>query len=197
MMPVNAKVSRKGITFKDLIFDEPDDPALKDERFTAGSRLKPFSARMDMRDIGHLYYLRDGSLHTARLNPNKTSNEGLNGMTMAEYNAFRKIKKAMDQLGELHNLAIDAALFDADSITVANAAKKTFSNTKDIREKRAKDKMEGQYGNRVAKRLPEGEQPANSSDDTVKEQNPDNDSTDGRAGFSSFEEAFSEMSGMF
>ena len=69
MIPIKAKVSRRGISYKSLWYLNAGDKALAREMFDAGQKKITFEARMDMRDVGAIYYLRDNQLMTATLNP--------------------------------------------------------------------------------------------------------------------------------
>ena len=74
MTPVKAKVCNGGILYKNLWYLEPNDLQLREEMYNAGRKRLLFEARMDMRNVGYLYYLREGKLMQAPLNPRKNGN---------------------------------------------------------------------------------------------------------------------------
>ena len=73
LLPVKASVGRAGITFKGLFYINLQDEALLRDMYLASThgKKKLESACIDPRNIGHLYYIREGKLMTASLNYKK------------------------------------------------------------------------------------------------------------------------------
>ncbi|MCR5703634.1 MAG: DDE-type integrase/transposase/recombinase [Eubacterium sp.] len=153
MSPINAKVSRNGITYKGLYYYNPNDKHLNREMFNAGKKQIPFEARMDMRDVSRIYYIRDNLLMVAELNTTKTGNGDYIGMTMAEYLLYDTKKKKINALGARQNEEISAHRHSFNSSIVRNAKKDTNSNDKNIRHARELDKQMISHTNKIATRL--------------------------------------------
>lgn len=92
MTPVKAKISRRGISYKNLWYLPSNDPELAKEMFSVGTKKIPFEVRIDNRDVGAIYYKRDNKLIYAPLNKQITGNADYAGMTYKEYEDFRKAK---------------------------------------------------------------------------------------------------------
>lgn len=106
MIPVKAKLTNRGIGYKDLWYLPENDPALFKQMFDIQKKHISFDVRMDMRDVGHVYYLRDGKLIIAPLNTRLNGNAVYAGLTMKEYEDFLKAKK------QLQRLIIDTADYE-------------------------------------------------------------------------------------
>lgn len=109
MTPVSAKISRAGLSWKNLNYVNLLDPYFRTQMERAGRKKEPFDARVDPRDIGALYYLYQGELKQAKLNPDKTGNTDFSGMTLKEYEQFGQQKKLQDKVGYEMNLQIQVA----------------------------------------------------------------------------------------
>ncbi len=143
LLPVKASVGRAGITFKGLFYINLQDEALLRDMYLASThgKKKLDSACFDPRNIGHLYYIREGKLMTASLNYKKTGMKEYEGMTLSEYNALHNKKKDDDAIGRETNLQMDIAIRDRQAKIVSEAQKRHLSpSTENLRANRAAEK---------------------------------------------------------
>lgn len=155
MTPVKAKVSRRGICYKDLWYFAENDPILSRDMFNAGTKKVPYEVRMDMRDVSNVYYLRDCKLVTAHLNARLTGNIDFAGLTMKEWEDYRKGKKQLDAEGRVHNEEISAFNYAVNDSIVSTAKKEVYSDCKDMRPARESEKQLVSSEGKIATRLEE------------------------------------------
>lgn len=153
MTPINAKLSRRGICYKDLWYICYDDKALSREMFNAGTKKVPIEVRMDMRDISNVYYIRDSKLITAQLNPKITGNADYLGMTMKEYEDYRTKRKELAAQGRIHNEELSAYNYAVNASIVDDAKKTTYSDKSDMRSNRELAKQDVSNKNKISKRF--------------------------------------------
>ena len=143
LLPVKASVGRAGITFKGLFYINLQDEALLRDMYLASThgKKKLESACIDPRNIGHLYYIREGKLMTASLNYKKTGMKEYEGMTLSEYNALHNKKKDDGAIGRETNLQMDIAIRNWQAKIVSEAQKRHLSpSTENLRANRAAEK---------------------------------------------------------
>lgn len=153
MTPVKAKISRRGISYKQLWYLPKNDPTIIKEMFSAGTKKITFEVRIDKRDVGAVYYKKDGELIYAPLNPQITGNEDYKGMTLKEYEDFRKAKGKMDAYGRTYNEQLSGNLYAVNEHIVSSAKKDSYSNDKNIRESREKQKQFTSKENNIKQRI--------------------------------------------
>ena len=155
MMPIKAKVSRKGIEYKGLFYIS-DDPYLTKCRIAAGTKKISFEARMDMRDIGAVYYLSDGKLIKAPLNEMLTGNADYKYLTMKQWEDYNKEKKRLQAEGIVYNQELSAYNYVVNDSIVSDAIKSsppTVTNKKDMRSTREIEKQAVSSKNRIETRI--------------------------------------------
>lgn len=153
MTPINAKISRKGISHKELYYLNTEDRKLAREMFDAGNKRKDFEARMDMRDVGSIYYIRDNKLMVAKLNPLIQGNAEYAGMTMKQYEDFRKGKRELLAAGKVNNEELSAFNYAMNNAIVEEATKPMLPSAKDMRPAREIEKQAKSKSNKISKRL--------------------------------------------
>lgn len=153
MTPVKAKIDRRGICYKHLYYITDQDGQLSKKMFEAGTKKVPFESRMDMRDVGHIFYIRDNRLIIAHLNEALTGNADFNGMTMKQYEDYLEKKKKMDMEGKIHNQELAAHNYAFDAAVVDDAKKTTFSSTKNIRSSKELEKQAVSHEGKMIDRL--------------------------------------------
>ena len=153
MIPIKAKLDRRGISYKQLYYLPENDAALSREMFAAERKKVSFDARMDMRDIGHVYYLRDGKLIDAPLNERLSGNADFKGLTMKQYEDYLKKKKQMDAEGKIHNQELAAFNYSVNAAVVAEAKKETFSDNKMMRPAREIEKQAVSHKESITSRV--------------------------------------------
>ena len=170
MTPINAKVSRKGISYKDLYYLNPDDKLLAREMFDAGNKRKDFEARMDMRDVGAIYYIRDNKLMTAKLNPLIHGNAEYAGLTMKQYEDYIKGKKALLAEGKVNNEELSAFNYAMNNAIVEAAAKPMLPDAKNMRPAREIEKQAKSKSNKISNRLETPQLEAPKTEDLLVEE---------------------------
>ncbi len=184
MTPVKASLSKRGICYKNLWYLPKNDSELTKEMFNAGTKKIPFDIRIDKRDVGTVYYLRDNKLIHASLNSYLTGNADYAGMTLKEYEDFMTKKKQMDAKGRVYNEKLSSYLYGVDESIVDEAKKDTYANEKELSKHRELDKQNVSRENNIRQRLKE--------DKTIEEKKPKDTREDNDIqGFTSFEEALS------
>ncbi len=156
MEPVKASLDRSGILSNELYYINTQDQSLLDKMYMLQNKRESFEARIDPRDITNLYYLRNGHLMTAVLNPLKTANDGFEGMTLFEYKAFLKEKRRLIKEGAVLTQRAKNSLFATQEAIVNEAMSEHeggYANTKGIREARSKEKQRVANENKIASRM--------------------------------------------
>lgn len=199
MIPVKAKLSRRGICYKDLWYLANDDPILSKEMFNTGTKKIPFEVRMDMRDVSAVYYLRAGKLIKAPLNENLAGNADYMGLTMKQYEDYYNARKKMNAEGKIHNEELFAFNYAVNTTIIRDSKKETYSNQKKIRSAREFEKQavssEGKMSTRLETKSPDAiKQKKKIQDINIKTNDSTNTSSDTDNSeeyktFSSFEEA--------
>lgn len=153
MTPVNAKLSRRGISYNGLWYLTKDDKQLSKEMFRAGTKKVPFEVRMDKRSVGAVYYIRNGKLIKASLNEMITGNIDFAGLTEKEWNDYRKGKHQLDAHGRIQNEDLSAFNYSVNQEIVASAQKDTYSDKKNMRVTRELEKQKVSHDNNIEQRL--------------------------------------------
>lgn len=153
MTPVKAKVSRRGISYKNLWYLPENDPKLVEQMFSAGTKKVPFEARIDKRDVGAIYYKRDNKLIYAPLNQMIAGNADYKGMTLKEYEDYKKAKALMDAKGRVHNEKLSAMLYSINESVVSIAKKDNYSDDNMMRKNREEQKQLTSKENNIKQRL--------------------------------------------
>lgn len=153
MTPVKAKLSRRGICYKDLWYYPDDDPKISRDMFNAGTKKIPYEVRMDMRSVGAIYYLRDGKLIKAPLNDRITGNADYANLTMKEYEDYRMARKQMDAQGRVHNEELSSFNYAVNEHLVSEVKKESFSNSKNMRPARELEKQAVSVNGKIETRL--------------------------------------------
>lgn len=154
MQPVKAKITRRGIHYKGLYYLPEKDPKLYHIMFTVGKGSKPIEVKMDMRDIGNVYYVRDGKLFVAHLNVNLSGNAEYSGLTMKEWDDYRKTMGKMKAEGKIHNEKVSVATYiNNRNIVKESKHGRNVSNTNNMRIAREIEKQRVSSGNKIANRL--------------------------------------------
>lgn len=166
LTPCTAKINREGIIIDNLKYLNTDnDTALFQQMQKQGKTKAPFPVRRDMRDVSRIYYLRDGKLMQACLDPLNPVSRSYYGISVSHYEKLMKIVKENDRAGRENNLELDINM-KLTCENVVKSAKKRKGNkktdTKHMRENREREKNIIQVDNSVATQFniePKGQQP--------------------------------------
>lgn len=159
MTPINAKISRVGITFQDLYYINYKDKKLLHTMYVSGNKKVPFESRMDERDISRIYYYDDGKLKSASLNSERTGNTEYAGLTYAEYLALRKEKKQRDSQGAEHNRKLRVARKELNEVVLDSVEVRTKDfdhekpKTEEIRKNRRIEQQIASSNNAIESKL--------------------------------------------
>lgn len=158
MIPVNAKVSRRGIGYNGLWYISDTDAELANDMIKAGEKKIPFEVRIDKRDIGAVYYIRNNKLIKAALNRRIAGNADYAGMTMKEWEDFKSMKGQMDAAGRIHNEELSAFNYAINDKVVKSAKKEFYSDQHDMRVVREVEKQLVSAEGRIADKFEDEEQ---------------------------------------
>ena len=155
MIPVKAKLSKRGICYKELWYlpSAADDSKLSREMFNAQSKRIPFEVRIDPRDVGHVYYIRDGKLIQAPLNERLNGNIDYQNLTFKQYEDYRKAKHSLLTAGKVKNEELSAFNYAVNNAIVQDAKKSSPSIKKNLRPAREAEKQLVSKTNRIAPKL--------------------------------------------
>lgn len=156
LTPVSAKVDRKGIALDGLYYMNYSDNKLMDMMYTAGAKKIAVEMRMDERDVGALYYLKENELKAAHLNQYRVGCGEYDGMTRAEYLEIRKVQRAKRAEGKEKNRQLRVARTQLNQDEIKNAEKRKKEAQKaidvqsdSIRENRREEQIRIQKTKRI------------------------------------------------
>ena len=154
MTPVKVSVSRKGISHKGLYYLS-DESYISTLMFKARNKKISLEARMDMRNVGYIYVLHDNRLIQLPLNERITGNAEYMGMTMKQYEDYRKGRGMLEAKGRVYNEQLSAYSSAVNNSIVAEAAKASEykSNDKNMRQAREVEKQRVSNEKEIAERF--------------------------------------------
>lgn len=153
LTPTKVSLSRMGIIWKGLYYMNYKDEDLRHRMYELGTSREKEEMRYDPRDIGKLYYLKNGILMEAALNPDKFGNAGFEHITYADYMDYKKEKKKMDAEGRHHNLNIAINERTINKMIVDSIDAPRYSEEKDMKPERKEEKNRVNRENSVSKRI--------------------------------------------
>ena len=90
LTPEKATVSKLGIKYQGMRYFNSEDETLNELMFHQQFKEKKMDIRTDPRDMGHIYYLQNGKLETAALDPFDVRYREYYGMSKNHYLALEK-----------------------------------------------------------------------------------------------------------
>lgn len=153
LTPTKASLNREGLKWKGLYYLNASDKQLMHQMYIQQRKIKKVDVKYDPRDIGTLYYLRDGEVLKATLNPDKFGNEGYDGITYKEYTEYLAAKRKMDAKGKRHNRQISIIERSVNHSIVESVQSERYADTKDMREEREKERQDNNRENAIANHL--------------------------------------------
>ena len=171
-----ATISREGLIYRGLYYIPFGDPDLESKMKIAkinarmrdknGKLFNDFDIKYDPRSVNTLYYIKDGKVMQAILNPQKSGT--FKDLTWAEYNDYRERESEMDANGEEANLELDVQKNKGLRAIVDSVQKVTNRpSTKNIREIREREKQEINASNAVSNFIPTPEIPVSEVPDSL------------------------------
>ena len=156
MLPCkDAKVSRYGIERKGMPYFNASDAELQNRMFELGNKSAKFECRYDPRDMGHLYYLRDGKIQVASLPSDDFRYRSYYGMSEKRFEELEALDKDKDTLVEEYNTQarIDKRRIERNIIETASKAHSGKNKTMDMKQARKEEKEFISGENSVSKRF--------------------------------------------
>lgn len=151
LTPCKVSLDRKGMKVNGLYYMNWEDEKLIREMYKQQNKVMTLSARYDPRDVGQIYYLRDGELKIATLNDMITGNAEYAGLTYREFQEYQKKKRKIQKESKLQKQTLKNNLFMINQSIVQSAdkGKKTYASSKTLRENRAIEKQAVSQKNNV------------------------------------------------
>ena len=143
MLPCkDSKLTRFGIERKGLPYFNASDIELQNQMFAQGSKSAKFECRYDPRDMGHLYYLKDGKIQTASLPSDDYRYRSYYGMSEKRFDELEELSKEKDVLiEELNTQArINKRRIDKDIIDAAAKQRSGKKKVKALKQARKEEK---------------------------------------------------------
>ena len=163
--------------------------------FEAGNKKLPFEARMDMRNIGNIYYIQDGKVIKAGLNRDITGNGDFENITMKQWNDYLKAIRQMDADGRRYNESIRTFGYSVNAAIVREAVGKSSASVSDDKKMHEARELEKQRVSNLKKMsteesvIDDGETVQEYIEDTAEEKEKHNDIENEE----NFEEALSDF----
>ena len=120
----DAKLSRFCINRNGLPYFNASDAELQNKMFTQGDKTTKFECRYDPRDMGHLYYLKDGKIQTASLPSDDYRYLSYYGMSEKRFEELEELSKEKSTLVEELNTQSKINKRHIDKKIIGVAAKK-------------------------------------------------------------------------
>lgn len=149
LTPEKATVSKLGIKYQGMRYFNSEDETLNELMFHQQLKEKRMNIRTDPRDMGHIYYLQNGKLETAALDPFDVRYSEYYGMSKNHFLALEKEYERTKAISKEYNRENRVALRKRNkAIIEEKAANSTIkSNIENLAENREIEKA------RVSKEL--------------------------------------------
>lgn len=143
LTPCKVSLDRNGMKVHGLYYMNWEDEELRREMYKQQNKVIKLSARYDPRDVGQIYYLRDGELQVATLNNMVTGNADYAGLTYRDFQEYQKKKKKIQKESKLEKQTLKNNLFmiNQNIVQSADKGKTTYASPKTLRENRAIEKQ--------------------------------------------------------
>ncbi len=156
LVPAQAKVSRKGIEHKGLIYLNQGDSVLINQMYHQQNKKSPIDIRYDPRDNSRIFYLDSAShLATAEINRQIGWMNDIAGMTWADTDNYLQFTKQKNREAVQRNAEIRTARFDIVESVVQEGKQRQplYSNASNLREAREEEKQLVSRANAITDRL--------------------------------------------
>lgn len=153
MLPVKAYINRTGINFEGLNYICSSDTKLYNDMIAAGKTRIPMECRIDPRDIGCVYYIREKHLYRASLNNNKAGNASFAGLTLVEWRIIRKYLNRLKREGNISNRQYSNYMLNIIESIIKSAKKIAPSDTSEMKKLREQEKHLVENNNSMFERL--------------------------------------------
>lgn len=123
LKPVTASMTRRGLVMKGLVYVCDEDEEFLRMRDSMGNKRVKWQVRIDPRDIGTLYYLRNGRMMRACLSTGFQGNADYAGISLNEWTLIYKELNRKKRDGRMRNLQYNALLSKIIDMIVDRAKK--------------------------------------------------------------------------
>lgn len=170
LIPCKVSLDRKGMKVNGLYYMNWDDEKLRSQMYEQQNKVMKLEARYDPRDVGQIYYLRDGKLQIAKLNKMITGNADYAGLSYKELKEYRDKKKKIQKETEIEKQTLKNNLFMINQNFVQEIDKKqtTYPSTKTLRENRTVEKQITSQKNNVMEHIEKENEKLSNESLTVK-----------------------------
>ncbi|MCD7762997.1 MAG: Mu transposase C-terminal domain-containing protein [Lachnospiraceae bacterium] len=163
MMTLEKKVtfSKDGVKWNGLTYFNADDDDLMQQMYKLGSKRKNFVARSDPRDMGHLYYLKNGMLMKLSLPSDDWRYAEYFGMSRKQFDALSEEDKATRAVEDRLNMEVRIAERKALKGIIAERSKAGVhdNDTANMRQNRQAEKAAISSSRSISERFNLGDQP--------------------------------------
>ena len=149
MTEETAKLSRRGLFINGLYYYIPDDEKMRHRVLALLDKKEDIVVRIDPRYVGAIYYYRDNTLYRAPINAELSGDEEYANMTLLESEKFYEEKKKREAKEKAYNLDVDTAHHIIRKQIGEQKKPSGVSNTKNMRDARAKEKARKNKENRL------------------------------------------------
>lgn len=139
MLPGNAKISRRGVVFKELCYMTTDE-SLVTKMYDAGNKRKTFPIKYDPRSTSKLYCIDKNEIKILDLNKGILNQSDFLDMTWNEYEEYRKKRKKIRHDSQDYSLELNAQLRMNFDHIIKESMNDTLPYTKNIIENRRNEK---------------------------------------------------------
>lgn len=170
LIPCKVSLDRKGMKVNGLYYMNWDDEKLRSEMYKQQNKVMKLTARYDPRDVGQIYYLRDGKLQIAKLNNRITGNADYAGVSYKEFKEYRNKQKKIQKETEIEKQTLKNNLFMINQNIVQEIDKNqtTSPSAKTLRENRTVEKQITSQKNNVMEHIEKENEKLSNESLTVK-----------------------------
>ena len=155
LKPAKATISKKGINYQRMRYFNPSDEVLNELMFHQQMKEKQFDIRIDTRDMGHIYYIQDGELQIASLDPFDVRFQDYYGMSLQRFIQLEKENEEVNAIGEEMNQQARIELRNKNKLIIKKKSNQQarYSDTKNLRVNRTLEKEKISRAHSIATRF--------------------------------------------
>lgn len=146
-----ATLSKNGIHYKGLYYNNLNDLELQQDIENSKKSVR-FTCRIDERDCGHLYYIRNNKIYVASLTTKYNSSQYID-TTWSEYFELQKRRKQIEKENEYNDRTVRLSKKQAITNHIESNYVPGIADKNDVRSNRAEVKIENHKKNLLAKRI--------------------------------------------
>lgn len=156
---VKAKLSRKGLFWNGLYYTS-NDPWLFEMMNSLGNKTKSIECRLDERNVGSLWFIKDDKIIETYLNKMRNGNDEYDGMTLRMYEEYKNKKQELissnvqrdQEIRVARRISLEATIDNAQRLN-ENSNNEVSIKTTDIRKNRREESNGNLSSNTIQNRL--------------------------------------------